>query len=172
MIRVIAHVFVAFCDNLYYDLFSEELQSPPEIQEQIPNTLLDPRLVGEILGENIEIIKADYDQQKEDEEIVEKSVMLLKLLEVLVLDYCVTCHATYTYLNETVWCILSELCLLLFCFFFFTKDPHLSQLPIVFIEEADTDREHTDGLFNPLDKRSGRYYRRYPWKRQNTRYRP
>ncbi|XP_031632254.1 uncharacterized protein LOC116346381 [Contarinia nasturtii] len=40
-----------------------------------------------------------------------------------------------------------------------------SPLPIVYIED-DIDEPMDDMLMN---KRSGRYYRRYPWKRQNTR---
>lgn len=39
-------------------------------------------------------------------------------------------------------------------------------LPIVYVE-GDANEPNIDELM--LNKRSGRYYRRYPWKRQNTR---
>ncbi|GAB0096801.1 uncharacterized protein DMENIID0001_123690 [Sergentomyia squamirostris] len=46
-----------------------------------------------------------------------------------------------------------------------TRDP----LPVIYVEsEQVTDNDYHDDV---MDKRSGRYYRRYPWKRQNTRYR-
>lgn len=42
-------------------------------------------------------------------------------------------------------------------------------LPILYVEDegGDADEPNVDEL--TVDKRSGRYYRRYPWKRQNTR---
>ncbi|XP_055685544.1 uncharacterized protein LOC129791407 [Lutzomyia longipalpis] len=46
-----------------------------------------------------------------------------------------------------------------------TRDP----LPVIYVEsEQVADDDYHDDV---MDKRSGRYYRRYPWKRQNTRYR-
>lgn len=39
-------------------------------------------------------------------------------------------------------------------------------LPVVYVEEPQDDLL-IDGA--GVDKRSGRYYRRYPWKRQNSR---
>ncbi|XP_059616717.1 uncharacterized protein LOC132261768 isoform X2 [Phlebotomus argentipes] len=46
-----------------------------------------------------------------------------------------------------------------------TRDP----LPVIYVEsEQVADDDYHDDV---MEKRSGRYYRRYPWKRQNNRYR-
>lgn len=47
------------------------------------------------------------------------------------------------------------------------KDPSSrAPLPLVYVEGDGNDPVDEFGAVN---KRSGRYYRRYPWKRQNTR---
>lgn len=44
-------------------------------------------------------------------------------------------------------------------------------MPLLYEEDEPNEApEPLDSGMQP-DKRSGRYYRRYPWKRQNTRYR-
>ncbi|XP_055712174.1 uncharacterized protein LOC129807140 isoform X2 [Phlebotomus papatasi] len=49
------------------------------------------------------------------------------------------------------------------------QEPARDPLPVIYMEsEQVADDDYHDEI---MDKRSGRYYRRYPWKRQNTRYR-
>lgn len=56
--------------------------------------------------------------------------------------------------------------------FYFKDLPEQSTLPLIYVEgdeiEPDDDMDETDTNYF-LKKRSGRYYRRYPWKRQGSR---
>lgn len=55
-------------------------------------------------------------------------------------------------------------------FIFIQKSAMGSPLPLLYVENQPTDAIENDTLY-PTEKRSGRYYRRYPWKRQNNKYR-
>lgn len=44
-------------------------------------------------------------------------------------------------------------------------------MPVVYVEHFKDDALQYFPEMGQASKRSGRYYRRYPWKRQNTRYR-
>jgi hypothetical protein len=46
-----------------------------------------------------------------------------------------------------------------------------SPMPLLYVEDANSEGSEEDDTLSVPWKRS-RYYRRYPWKRQNVRYRP
>ncbi|CAD7079324.1 unnamed protein product [Hermetia illucens] len=51
------------------------------------------------------------------------------------------------------------------------EDPTVQTLPIVYMEDTEEPMNNLEELYqSPIEKRS-RYYRRYPWKRQNSRHR-
>lgn len=94
---------------------------------------------------------------QEDEDIATKSSLLLKLLQV----FFVADRRIPSGIEKRFFFVSQEI-------------PSNVVLPIVYVEddEEDSDDEDDDDELNVdfyLSKRSGRYYRRYPWKRQNSR---
>lgn len=94
---------------------------------------------------------------QEEQDIVSKSAVLMKLLEVRMFSNWKSIKIVIT------------------CFFIFLnrQDPTIETLPIVYVEEdGSLDDNNNDNSLdyqtntNGMTKRS-RYYRRYPWKRHN-----
>lgn len=164
------HACFWFADNIPLSAFiaSDEVteQPPPPFDEN--NAVAEPSLPdgdGDAVdndddedGQHAELLKQLRAHIKEDEDVAAKSALLLKMLEVRVC-VCVTSKAQTDQHND----VFSQS---------FTDG---EQMPLVYVEDEPNEApvpvvNADNGLAVLPDKRSGRYYRRYPWKRENARY--
>lgn len=135
---------------------SNELVPKPKSSE--PNKNLFAEKLMEILR----------NENENEESIAYKSSLLLKMLEVIITVFSHPKFILFSFSSSTNHKSIQRI-ILSRCFFLSLDYPKESAayapLPLVYVEDGGS--ELTDGY--ELNKRSGRYYRRYPWKRQNAR---
>lgn len=141
----------------------------PNMQESQQIFSFDNRLNNNIEEEAVMFDKLKEDI-KEEEDIAMKSALLLQLLEVGLLHKMI--QFTTQNLNTTTSFLSIEECEFSVILFssIFQKSTMGSTLPLIYVENQPTEAIDNDSLY-PTEKRSGRYYRRYPWKRQNNKHR-
>lgn len=114
---------------------------------------------GDADGQQAVLLKQLRAHIKEDEDMAAKAALLLKLLEV-------SADCSHTLAQPKMHCVR-----------FPQSSADGEPMPLVYVEDEPDEAPEPmysavdNGIAVQPDKRSGRYYRRYPWKRQNTRYR-